>query len=183
METQLHTIETQIINYNKVKDLVLGKIHEEGYMSKEEIDEFSDRNQVLIYKGSWFSKWFENNVSTEEEDKKTYYIRLVGMKEKDPNFNEVRVRNRKVKAGIYRNVFKKLLTKSYPEIMGKNELDFNEVIFNFSDGELLDTMQIIFEDQEMMSRYNKDHLKFLQDASDIATTIGFKNGTELYIQD
>ena len=183
MEQQLLTIEADIRNYNKVKDLVVQQICSEGYMTTDESEEFIERNQVIVYKGSWFSKWFKKNVSTEEKDKQTYYLRLVQMEQKNPDLNDVNIRNRKIRAGIYRNVFKKLITKSYPEIIDKKELDFNEVIFNFSEGEILDTMQIIFKDQEMMTRYNTEHLKFLTDANDIAKTIGFKNGTELYIQD
>jgi hypothetical protein len=183
MDGQLSTIESDIQNYNKVKDLVIRQVCAEGYMTTAEAEEFIDRNQVLLYKGNWFSKWFDKHISVEDKDKQSYYIRMVQMDVKDPTLNDVNIRNRKLKAGIYRNVFKKLITKSYPEIMDKKELDFNEVIYNFSEGELLDTMQIIFKDQEMMSRYNKDHLNFLEDANDIAKTIGFKNGTELYLQD
>ena len=89
MDTQLVTLESDMSNYNKVKDLILKKIVDEGYMSEEESEEFSDRCQVLIYKGTWFSKWFDKNVKTQSNDKNSYYIRVVEMKEKQSSLDDL----------------------------------------------------------------------------------------------
>jgi len=177
------SLESDMSNYNKVKAIVVGRICSEGYMTQDEGNEFIERNQVLVYKGNWFSKWFEKNVSIEKGDKEKYYIRVISMSDKDPDLEDSAMRNRRLKAGVYRNVFKKLLTKTFSEIMNKKELDFNEVVFYYTDDELLDCMNIIFKDQEMMDKYKKDYQNFLNEANDIAKTIGFKNGTQLTIED
>jgi hypothetical protein len=52
----------------------------EGYLSEEEGQEFCERCQVLLYKGSWFSKWFDKNQK--KNDKNDYYIRIIEMKDK-----------------------------------------------------------------------------------------------------
>jgi hypothetical protein len=68
-----------------VKDIVLARLVGEGLLDQDDADEFSDRCQVLVYKGKWFSKWFNNNIKLEDPDAKmdTYYIRMIEMKEKE----------------------------------------------------------------------------------------------------
>ena len=176
-------LDNDMINYNKVKDLVIGQVGREGYMTADEVEEFSDRVQVLVYKGKWFSKWFEKNISVESDSKNSYYMRIISMNEKDPDLEDSALRNRRLKAGIYRNIFKKLLKKSFPEIMDKKELDFTEVIFHSTKDELLDCMNIIFPDHETLTQYQKDYADFLKEANDVALTIGFQNGTQLTLED
>jgi hypothetical protein len=88
MEQQLLDLEQDMNNYQKVKELVLSKLVEEGLLEQDDADEFNDRCQVLVYKGSWFSKWFDNNVKIEKPDanKKSYFMRIIELKEKE---NEV----------------------------------------------------------------------------------------------
>ena len=76
-------ITAEMQNFNKVKDIVLGKLVDEGLLEQDDADEFSDRCQVLIYKGKWFSKWFDKNMKTEGNDPDQYYIRIVEMREKE----------------------------------------------------------------------------------------------------
>jgi hypothetical protein len=170
-------------NYNKVKDIVVSRICTEGYMTEEEAEEFKERNQVLLYKGKWFSKWFKKNVSVEGSELEGHYMRIIQMRDKELNSNDTSIRNRKIKAGVYRNVFKKLLMKDYSDIMEKHEIDFSEVIFNSVDSELLDCINIIFKDVMVMERYKREHKTFLDDANNIAKTIGFYNGVILTIED
>lgn len=40
MDSRLRTLEEDILNYNKVKDVVVSKIRDEGYMTSEEAEEF-----------------------------------------------------------------------------------------------------------------------------------------------
>jgi hypothetical protein len=72
-------------NYNKVKDIVLNKLVSEGLLDQSDSEEFSERCQVLVYKGKWFSKWFDRNVKAERPDASadSYYIRMVELKEKE----------------------------------------------------------------------------------------------------
>ncbi len=85
MEQQLLDLEQDMNNYQKVKELVLSKLVEEGLLERDDADELDDRCQVLVYKGSWFSKWFDNNVKVEkpEANKKGYFMRIVELKEKE----------------------------------------------------------------------------------------------------
>jgi polyhydroxyalkanoate synthesis regulator phasin len=88
MDNQLYSLESDMANYQKVKEVVLNKLVDEGLLNEDDANEFNERCQVLLYKGTWFSKWFDKNVKTEkpEADKKGWYIRMVEMKERE---NEV----------------------------------------------------------------------------------------------
>jgi hypothetical protein len=87
MDQQLLELEQDMSNYQKVKELVLSKLVQEGLLEKDDADEFDERCQVLVYKGTWFSKWFDKNVNVDStRDNKNYYMRIIELKEKD---NEV----------------------------------------------------------------------------------------------
>jgi hypothetical protein len=87
MDQQLLELEQDMSNYQKVKELILSKLIEEGLLEKDDADEFDERCQVLVYKGTWFSKWFDKNVNVDStRDKKNYYMRIIELKEKE---NEV----------------------------------------------------------------------------------------------
>ena len=49
-------LTAEMENYNKVKDIVLNKLVSEGLLDQSDSEEFSERCQVLAYKGKWFSK-------------------------------------------------------------------------------------------------------------------------------
>jgi polyhydroxyalkanoate synthesis regulator phasin len=76
-------LESQMQNYNKVKELVLSKLVDDGLLDQDDANEFSDRCQVLIYKGKWFSKWFDKNMKTETNTSDQYFIRMIEMREKE----------------------------------------------------------------------------------------------------
>ena len=85
MDSQLLQLETDMQNYQKVKEIVLNKLVSDGLLEQDDADEFDERCQVLVYKGTWFSKWFDNNIKVEQPDanKKGYYMRIVEMREKE----------------------------------------------------------------------------------------------------
>lgn len=84
MDHNLITLEGDMANYQKVKDLVLSKLVDEGLLEQDDADEFSERCQVLVYKGTWFSKWFDKNVKAEGKNSKdSYYMRIIELKEKE----------------------------------------------------------------------------------------------------
>jgi hypothetical protein len=85
MDQQLLELEQDMSNYQKVKEIVLNKLVKEGLLEQDDANEFDERCQVLVYKGTWFSKWFDKNVKVEkpEADKKGYYMRIVELKEKE----------------------------------------------------------------------------------------------------
>jgi hypothetical protein len=79
----MYDLESQMDNYQKVKDIVLSKLVKDGLLDQDDANEFSERCQVLVYKGTWFSKWFDKNVKSSDSKKDSYYIRIVEMKEVD----------------------------------------------------------------------------------------------------
>ncbi len=84
-------LTAEMQNYNKVKDIVLNKLVEEGLLEQSDRDEFGERCQVLTYRGKWFSKWFDKNVKandpTANED--NYYIRIVELKEREDDVDKL----------------------------------------------------------------------------------------------
>lgn len=70
-------------NYNKVKELVVAKLVDEGLLNQDDANEFNDRCQVLMYKGKWFSKWFDKNMKSETNSPETYYMRIIEMRERE----------------------------------------------------------------------------------------------------
>lgn len=78
-------LTSEMQNFNKVKEIVLNKLVTEGLLDESDAEEFSERCQVLCYKGKWFSKWFEKNMKA-EGNSDGYYIRIIELKEKE---NEV----------------------------------------------------------------------------------------------
>jgi membrane peptidoglycan carboxypeptidase len=70
-------------NYNKVKELVLSKLVDDGLIDQDDANEFNDRCQVLVYKGKWFSKWFDKNMKSETNSPETYYMRVIEMRDKE----------------------------------------------------------------------------------------------------
>lgn len=84
MDRQLLELEQDMSNYQKVKELVLSKLVQEGLLEQDDANEFDERCQVLVYKGTWFSKWFDKNVNVDSNrDKKNYYMRIIELKEKE----------------------------------------------------------------------------------------------------
>jgi hypothetical protein len=91
MDQQLLELEKDMSNYQKVKELILSKLIDEGLLEKDDADEFDERCQVLVYKGTWFSKWFDKNIKANQSDanKKNYYIRIVELKEKEDEVDKL----------------------------------------------------------------------------------------------
>lgn len=84
-------LTAEMSNYNKVKDIVLNKLVQEGLLEESDADEFSERCQVLCYKGKWFSKWFDKNMKAENPnaDENGYYIRIVELKEREDDVDKL----------------------------------------------------------------------------------------------
>jgi len=87
MDSQLLSLEQDVSNYNKVKNLVVAQIIKEGYMSEEEGGEFADRCQVMVYKGTWFSRWFERNMKDNKQD--GWYLKIIEMHDKQTSIDDI----------------------------------------------------------------------------------------------
>lgn len=82
-------LTAEMENYNKVKNIVVNQLVKEGYMSEEEGDEFKERCQVLVYKGKWFSKWFDKNIKSETNSEDSYYIKIIEMNDKQTSLDDL----------------------------------------------------------------------------------------------
>lgn len=87
MDNQVLELENDMVNYNKVKNIVVAQLCKEGYLSEEEGIEFVERCQVLVYKGTWFSRWFDKNMKDSKKD--GYYIRIVEMSDKQTSLDDL----------------------------------------------------------------------------------------------
>lgn len=83
------SLDGEIINYNKVKEIVLNKLITEGLLDQSDADEFSERCHVLVYRGTWFSKWFDRNMKRENSEKEGYYIRIIELKEREDDVDKL----------------------------------------------------------------------------------------------
>ena len=91
MDQQLLSLETDMSNYQKVKELILQKLVQENLLDQDDADEFNERCQVLVYKGTWFGKWFDKNVKVDkpDADKKGWYMRIIELKEKEDEVDKL----------------------------------------------------------------------------------------------
>lgn len=90
MDSQLMTIECDMSNYQKVKELVLKQLVKEGLLEEDDANEFDERCQVLVYKGTWFSRWFDKNVTVSKpQDKNGYFMRIVELKDKEDDVDKL----------------------------------------------------------------------------------------------
>lgn len=85
----MYNIDSDMSNYNKIKDLVIDKLVDEGELNAEVADEIKDRIQVLIYKGKWYKRWFEKNVKKKDGDEDGWYMRIIDIYPKQPDFNQI----------------------------------------------------------------------------------------------
>lgn len=90
MDQQLLELESDMSNYQKVKEIVLSKLVQEGLLEKDDADEFDERCQILVYKGTWFSKWFDKNQNVDNpQNKSKYYMRIVELKEREDEVDKL----------------------------------------------------------------------------------------------
>lgn len=87
MDQQLLELENDMGNYNKVKNLVVTQMIKEGYMSEEEGSEFAERCQVMVYKGTWFSRWFDKNMK--DNKKEGWYMKIIEMHDKQTSIDDI----------------------------------------------------------------------------------------------
>ena len=80
-------LENNMQNFNKVKDAVVRRLVDEGYISEDDAEEFCERVQVLVYKGTWFDKWFKKEKDT--CDPQGYYFHLIEMNDKESDIDRL----------------------------------------------------------------------------------------------
>ena len=84
IDNQLMSLEQDTQHANKVKDLVIGSLIRQGLMSQEDGMDYVERFQVIIYKGSWFERFFNKYIKNEANKMDGYFYRVVEMQDKKP---------------------------------------------------------------------------------------------------
>ena len=84
IDNQVLTIETDTIHANKVKDLVLASLIKQGLISEEDGMDYAERFHVMIYKGSWFKRFFDKYIKNDTNSMDGYFYRVVEMQDKKP---------------------------------------------------------------------------------------------------
>ena len=84
IDEQSLKIESDIKNANKVKDIVVNSLIKEGLISEDDGMDYVERFQVLIYKGSWFKRFFDKYIKNDTNRIDGYFYRVVEMQDKKP---------------------------------------------------------------------------------------------------
>jgi len=63
VDNYLLEIEGHVINYNKVKDVVLSRLRLDEIITEKQLEEYLDNWQVIIVRKTWFKKWAEKFVN------------------------------------------------------------------------------------------------------------------------
>lgn len=70
-------IPTQIKNAQIIKEIILEKLVEEKLITSEQANNFDDEYQLIIFKRSWYSKWWNNVTKGTKEELENYQYKLV----------------------------------------------------------------------------------------------------------
>lgn len=70
----LVNIESEVLNSNTIKDIVLDRLLQDKLISEQQFDDYSNNWQIIIVKKSWFKKWKDNLL---ENDKNDYMYQFV----------------------------------------------------------------------------------------------------------
>ena len=84
IDGQVLTIEADTQNANKIKDVVISSLIKQGLISEEDGLDYVERFQVLIYKGSWFKRFFDKYLKNDTNRIDGYFYRVVEMQDKKP---------------------------------------------------------------------------------------------------
>lgn len=84
IDNQILSIETDTIHANKVKELVISSLIRQGLISEEDGMDYVERFQVVIFKGSWFKRFFDKYVKNGTNTMDGYFYRVVEMEYKKP---------------------------------------------------------------------------------------------------
>ena len=81
---QIINLEQDTKNANKIKELVVGNLIKQGLISEEDGMDYVERVNVMIYKGSWFERFFNKFVKSNKNSIDGYFYTVVEMAEKKP---------------------------------------------------------------------------------------------------
>ena len=84
IDNQILNIENDIIHANKVKELVIGSLIRQGLISEEDGMDYVERFQVVIFKGSWFKRFYDKYIKKSTNSVDGYFYRVIEMEYKKP---------------------------------------------------------------------------------------------------
>ena len=84
IDNQIINLEQDTKNANKIKELVVGSLIKQGLISEEDGMDYVERVNVMIYKGSWFERFFNKFVKSNKNSIDGYFYTVVEMAEKKP---------------------------------------------------------------------------------------------------
>ena len=85
IDNQILSIETDTQNANRIKELVVGSLVSQGLLTDEDAMDYVERFHVMIYKGSWFKRFFDKYIKNDgSKNINGYYYRVVELADKKP---------------------------------------------------------------------------------------------------
>lgn len=82
IDNQIINLEQDTINANKIKDLILDSLVRQGMITEEDALDYVERFNVMLYKGSWFKRFFNKYVKTDKNSIDGYFYTVVEMRYK-----------------------------------------------------------------------------------------------------
>ena len=59
IENQLLQVPDNTVNANLVKDIVIQRLLDDGVITEEQANEYSEKWQMIVIKTNWFKRWME----------------------------------------------------------------------------------------------------------------------------
>jgi len=77
IDGMLMELDSLTENANKVKDIVLERLLYDKIITAEQLDEYSEKWQMIVIKSNWFKKWMNKYSKNEER----YFYKFVRFQE------------------------------------------------------------------------------------------------------
>ena len=84
IDNQILNIESDTQNANQIKDLVVISLIKQGLISEEDGADYVERFHVMIYKGTWFKRFFNKYVKNDTNKIDGYFYKVVELEDKKP---------------------------------------------------------------------------------------------------
>lgn len=78
VDSILIALEENIQNANTVKEIVVGKLIDEGLLTNDEGTKFVEEFQIILVKRRWFTRWFNKlKLNSPDANSNEYEYRIV----------------------------------------------------------------------------------------------------------
>ena len=76
MAKLLEEVESNTLNYNSAKELVLNRLYMDKVITDEQRLKYIENWNIIVIKKSWFMKWANKFSNTNKEDYILKYVRF-----------------------------------------------------------------------------------------------------------